>query len=134
MSERRPERRRARWLDAGIFVGLFAGYLTALWCTAHTLGYARDEGFYFHAAGTYGKWFETLLASPAKAFQPAVVDRFWQENHEHPALMKSLFWLSQRLFEGHVFSERGTALRFPAMLLSSLAVATTFAFGRRCIG
>ncbi len=124
----------ARVVDPLIFFGLFAGYLSALLATAHTLGYARDEGFYFHAAGTYGKWFELLLSNPGRALTPGVVDRYWQENHEHPALMKSLFWLSQRLFEGSLFHERGTALRFPAMIISALGVATTFAFGCRCIG
>ncbi|HWO07863.1 MAG TPA: glycosyltransferase family 39 protein [Polyangiaceae bacterium] len=139
MSERRGwlgwlGARRAGLLDAGLFTGLFLGYLGALLATAGTLGYARDEGFYFHAAGTYGQWFELLFSNPAKAFQPAMVDRYWQENHEHPALMKSLFSLSRRLLEGRVFAERGTALRFPAMVLSALGVATTFAFGRRCVG
>jgi 4-amino-4-deoxy-L-arabinose transferase-like glycosyltransferase len=128
------ERSRARWLDAALFIGLFAAYLTALLITARTLGYARDEGFYFHAAGTYGKWFEILLSNPARAVQAGTVDRYWQENHEHPALMKSLFALSQQLLEGRVFSERGTALRFPAMVLSALSVSTVFAFGRRCVG
>jgi hypothetical protein len=127
-------RRWHRAIDPLIFAGLFVVYLAALLATAKSIGYARDEGFYFHAAGTYGKWFEILLSNPARAFQPAVVDRYWQENHEHPALMKSLFWLSQRLLGGSVFSEPGTSLRFPAMVLSSLGVATTFAFGRRCIG
>lgn len=127
-------RRWARAVDVLIFAGLFVLYLAALLATAKSIGYARDEGFYFHAAGTYGKWFEVLLSNPSRAFQPAVVDRYWQENHEHPALMKSLFWLSQRLLGGRVFSEPGTALRFPAMVLSSLGVATTFAFGRRCLG
>jgi hypothetical protein len=127
-------RRWARAVDPLIFAGLFVLYLAALLATAKSIGYARDEGFYFHAARTYGKWFEILLSNPARALQPAIVDRYWQENHEHPALMKSLFWLSQRLLGGSVFSEPGTALRFPAMVLSSLGVATTFAFGRRCIG
>lgn len=126
--------RWARAIDPLIFWGLFGAYLAALLATAHTLGYARDEGFYFHAAGTYGRWFELLLANPSRAFAANSVDRFWQENHEHPALMKSLFWLSQRLLEGRWFSERGTALRFPAMVISSLGVATTFAFGRRTVG
>jgi len=126
--------RWARAVDPLIFAGLLLGYLGALVATAGGLGYARDEGFYFHAAGTYGKWFEMLLGEPGRALKQLSVDRYWQENHEHPALMKSLFWASQRLFEGWLFSERGTALRFPAMLISSLGVATTFAFGRRCIG
>jgi 4-amino-4-deoxy-L-arabinose transferase-like glycosyltransferase len=137
MTEAAVPARAARWaraIDPLIFWGLFGAYLAALVATAHTLGYARDEGFYFHAAGTYGRWFELLLSNPGRAFASGNIDRFWQENHEHPALMKSLFWLSQRLFEGRWFSERGTALRFPAMVISSLGVATTFAFGRRCFG
>jgi hypothetical protein len=131
---KRGEGRWARAVDPLIFTGLFAAYLVALVATAGGLGYARDEGFYFHASGTYGKWFEVLLRTPGRALSQAVVDRYWQENHEHPALMKSLFWVSQRLFDGWLFSERGTALRFPTMLISALGVATTFAFGRRCIG
>jgi 4-amino-4-deoxy-L-arabinose transferase-like glycosyltransferase len=126
--------RWARAIDPLIFCGLFGAYLAALLATAHTLGYARDEGFYFHAAATYGRWFDVLFSDPSRALSPKMVDRFWQENHEHPALMKSLFWLSQHLLEGRWFAERGTALRFPAMVISSLGVATTFAFGRRCVG
>ncbi|HTV20313.1 MAG TPA: glycosyltransferase family 39 protein [Polyangiaceae bacterium] len=124
----------ARSVDPLIFWALFGGYLAALLATAHTLGYARDEGFYFHAAGTYGRWFDQLFSNPGRALSQSVVDRFWQENREHPALMKSLFALSQRFLEGVWFSERGTAERFPAMLISALGVATTFAFGRRCVG
>ena len=134
-----PRSARAAWswaraVDPLIFCGLFGAYLAALVGTAHTLGYARDEGFYFHAAGTYGRWFEQLLSNPSRALSPNVIDRFWQENREHPALMKSLFWLSQYSLDGRWFSERGTSLRFPAMVISSLGVATTFAFGRRCVG
>jgi hypothetical protein len=134
MSSARSSERWARAVDPLIFTGLFVAYLVALVATAGGLGYARDEGFYFHAAATYGKWFEVLLQTPGRALEQGVVDRFWRENHEHPALMKSLFWASQRSFEGWLFSERGTALRFPAMVISALGVATTFAFGRRCIG
>lgn len=126
--------RGSRLLDALIFWGLFAAYLGALLATAGTLGYARDEGFYFRAAGAYGKWFELLLSDPGRAFEPRLIDRYWQTNHEHPSLMKSLFWVSQRLLEGRWIEERGTALRFPAMVISSLGVATTFAFGRRYMG
>ncbi len=130
-------RNRGGWrrsIDPLIFVGLFVAYLAWLLSTAKDLGYARDEGFYFHAARTYGRWFELLFTNPGQALQPAIVDQHWQENHEHPALMKSLFWASQRWLYGSVFEERGTAYRFPAMLLSALAVATTFAWGRRTIG
>src|SRR5258705_452230 len=49
------------------------------------------------------------------------------------ALIKSLFALSNRLLGG-AFTETSTSFRLPGMLLSSLAVATTFAWGRRRLG
>ena len=55
MNDAEPRARVRVWtrvVDPLIFLALFAGYLSALLATAHTLGYARDEGFYFHAAGT----------------------------------------------------------------------------------
>ena len=125
---------RERAIDVAIGASLFFGYLAWLLYTARDLGYARDEGFYFHAARTYGKWFELLWNSPAAALEPKSIDQYWRENHEHPALAKTLFWVSQRLFEGRLFEERGTAFRFPGMLLSSLAVVTTFGFGRCTLG
>src|SRR5688572_10539118 len=121
-------------VDAVLFVTLALGYLSWLTLTCGTLGYTRDEGFYFQAAHSYGRWFEILLSDPARAFRADVVDRFWRENAEHPALMKSLFWLSDRLLYGVVFDEHGTAQRFPAMALSALAVATVFAWARRVVG
>ncbi|MEO8182553.1 MAG: glycosyltransferase family 39 protein, partial [Deltaproteobacteria bacterium] len=123
-----------RWLDPAIFLSLFAGYLTALLASVKDLGYARDEGFYFHAARGYGKWFQLLLDNPHEALRRSVLDSYWQENHEHPALMKSLFALSQRFFEGVLFQERGTAYRFPAMVLAALTVALLFVWGRRTYG
>ena len=50
--------RLQRWIDPAIFLSLFAGYLTALLASVRNLVYARDEGFYFHAARSYGKWFQ----------------------------------------------------------------------------
>jgi 4-amino-4-deoxy-L-arabinose transferase-like glycosyltransferase len=123
-----------RWMDRAIGAGLFAGYLAALLSTVHDLGYARDEGFYFHAARTYGKWFQLLLSDRHEALRRSVIDSYWQENHEHPSLMKSLFALSQRCFEGVLFPERGTAYRFPAMVLAALTVLLLFVWGRRAYG
>ncbi|HKO94447.1 MAG TPA: glycosyltransferase family 39 protein [Polyangiaceae bacterium] len=117
-----------------IFLGLFSGYLAALLSTVRDLGYSRDEGFYFHAARGYGKWFKLLFSDSQQALERSVLDSYWQENHEHPALMKSLFYASQRFFEGVLFEERGTAYRFPTMVLSALAVAITFVWGRRVFG
>ena len=38
------------------------------------LGYARDEGFYFQASSSYGRWFEALLANRHAALDPRAVD------------------------------------------------------------
>jgi 4-amino-4-deoxy-L-arabinose transferase-like glycosyltransferase len=130
-------RRRSRWqccIDPAICAGLFAGYLGALLASVKNLGYARDEGFYFHAARSYGKWLQLLWSDPGQALGASLVDSYWQENHEHPALMKSLFALSQRFLEGVLFQERGTAYRFPAMVLAGLTVALIFVWGRRSYG
>jgi 4-amino-4-deoxy-L-arabinose transferase-like glycosyltransferase len=119
--------------DGLITAALFFGYLTLLLQTAGTLGFMRDEGFYFSAARTYGDWLGLLWQSPAEALSPRVVDQHWAVNHEHPALIKALFALSNRWF-ATAFDETSQSFRFPAMLLSSLAVALTFAWGRRVLG
>jgi 4-amino-4-deoxy-L-arabinose transferase-like glycosyltransferase len=119
--------------DSLIAAALFAGYLAALLATAGSLGFMRDEGFYFAAARAYDAWFELLEQHPAQALTPAAVDRYWSVNHEHPSLIKSLFALSHRFLAG-LFSETSTSFRLPGMLLSSLAVTVTFLWGRRVLG
>jgi 4-amino-4-deoxy-L-arabinose transferase-like glycosyltransferase len=123
-------------IDPLIAFALAAGYVALLLSTVKNLGYARDEGFYFHAAGDYKKWFDVLFQDPSRALEQDTVDRFWRTNHEHPAFVKSLFALSVKwLHQGvHVFEESGTAYRFPGMVLSSLGVATVYLWGRRELG
>jgi 4-amino-4-deoxy-L-arabinose transferase-like glycosyltransferase len=120
--------------DSLITIALVLAYLSWLVATCDSLGYTRDEGFYFQAARSYGKWFELLGSDPLRALGAEAVDRYWKENREHPALMKSLFWASDALLHGRVFAEQGTAMRFPAMLLSALGVGVIFAWGRRVSG
>jgi 4-amino-4-deoxy-L-arabinose transferase-like glycosyltransferase len=124
-----------RW-DLALGAGLCVGYLALLLTTVKDLGYARDEGFYFQAARSYEAWFELLRSDWARALAPATIDRYWAVNHEHPALMKSLFAFSHRyLWSGlGLFHEQGTAYRFPAMVLSALGVAATYAWGARACG
>jgi 4-amino-4-deoxy-L-arabinose transferase-like glycosyltransferase len=129
-----PSLKGERAVDFAIAVGLFAGYLAWLIATADTLGYSRDEGFYFSAARAYGKWFEILLSDPSRAIERTLVDQYWKENNEHPALMKSLFWLSHRELAGSVFREAGTAYRFPSMVLAAGLVAALFHCGRSAFG
>ena len=106
------------------------GWLLA---TARSLGFCRDEGFYFSAASSYAQWFELLFSSPGKAMQRAAIDPIWSANHEHPSLMKSLFALSY-MFLGQkwkVFDDASTAYRFPSMLMMGMAIYVTYLFGAR---
>jgi 4-amino-4-deoxy-L-arabinose transferase-like glycosyltransferase len=122
--------------DGLIALGLALGYVVLLLLSAGSLGYARDEGFYFQSARSYGQWFELLFSEPGAALERANIDRFWAVNREHPALMKSLFALSHGLFYDKLrwFSEQGTAYRFPGMLMAGLALATIYAWGRQLLG
>jgi len=131
---------RSRWPawapDAAIAAAIVVGYVVLLLATVQNLGYARDEGFYFQAAASYERWFDLLARDPVAALQRANVDRYWAVNHEHPALMKSLFALShQYLFERwHWFGEAGTAYRFPGMVVSALGLGVVFLWGRLAVG
>ena len=130
------QRVTAALVDPLIALALAAGYVVMLLATVKNLGYARDEGFYFHASSDYKKWFDVLFTQPSLALTQDTVDRYWRSNHEHPAFVKSLFALSVKWLhqEHQVFAESGTAFRFPGMVLSSLGVSTVYLWGRRAIG
>ncbi|MBW2523006.1 MAG: glycosyltransferase family 39 protein [Deltaproteobacteria bacterium] len=119
--------------DLGVALALAALYGLVLLATVDGLGYARDEGFYFVAARAYRGWFQLLFADPEAAL--AAVDRAWRVNHEHPALIKSLFALSSAAQQHWgVFELEGTSYRFPAMGLAGLAVGLTYLWGTRAAG
>lgn len=123
----------ADWL---VFWVLVVGYAWWLLSSVHDLGYARDEGFYFQAADSYLDWFLVLFEDPGKALQRNVVERYWRINHEHPALIKSLFGLSRHVFYDGLgwFEEKGTSYRFVGIAMSALAVGTIYRWGARAIG
>ena len=116
-----------------IGAALAAAYLVLLVRGAKTLGYARDEGFYFHAASDYGRWFDTLLHDRHAALTRAAIDGAWGTNHEHPALMKSLFGLSWLFLheKWHWIASEGLSFRLPGMVMGALGIWLTFVFGRR---
>jgi len=129
--------RGGRTLDHLIGAALGIVYLGFLIGSAAPLGYARDEGFYFSAARKYQRWFDALAEDPSRALEDKTIKYYWDYNHEHPALMKTLFGFSDRLLnkELEVMSP-STALRFPAMVTAALCVYLlyvwgSFAFGRR---
>jgi dolichyl-phosphate-mannose-protein mannosyltransferase len=133
---------------------VFAVALAALLVGAKTQGNTRDEGYYFDAAELYWSWYGDLLENtargvPQRSFTRAAVDRGFSYNHEHPALMKSLFGLSWRVFHkchcpeqpgrhplGYARPHRTldlldeeTALRLPTIILTALMAMILFAWG-----
>ncbi|MFT5430164.1 MAG: hypothetical protein ACI9OJ_000837 [Myxococcota bacterium] len=89
--------------DLGVAIILFVSSFAVLWATA-TMGFTRDESFYFKYAGIYQDWF-TRVAQDQSEMEP--IDRAlarddtvasWGQNFEHPPLMKMLFGFSWRLF------------------------------------
>src|SRR4051812_18347251 len=108
-------------------------YLVVLVKTAHGIGYARDEGFYFRAASAYSDWFDLLVRDANTATSQGAVDATWSNNHEHPALVKSVFGITWNLFykKLHLFSEEGTSYRFGGMCFAAGAVWLIFVWGAR---
>ena len=122
-----------RHLDHLIGGGIGASYVGWLLVTARTLGFSRDEGFYFSAAGEYARWFRILFAQPSRAFERAAIDASWGNNHEHPSLMKSLFALSYIFLKEklELFTDISTAFRFPTMCMMGMALWITYLFATR---
>ncbi len=103
----RPARRD--WL----FAFLLAAAATVTLAAAGTReGYTRDEGYYFDAAELYVQWYGDLLEHPGKALTRADIDHWFDYNHEHPALMKTLYGISWRLL--HKCTCPQNAARHPA--------------------
>ena len=121
------------WRDHALGGILAAIYVGILIVTARTLGFARDESFYFSAGQSYAHWIELVMHDSARALDKSVVDGVWGQNHEHPSLMKILFGLSNLYFheKNEIFKDASTAFRFPGMAMSGMAVWVTYLFGAR---
>ncbi len=134
--EPRTSGTRLRLADAGVALALAVGYVVWLLRTTGDLGYARDEGFYFQAAQSYGRWFEALLADRHAALERRAVDAAFALNHEHPALIKSLFALSSVFLQKrhHLFAMEGDSYRFPAMVLAGAVLALVYVWGTQARG
>jgi hypothetical protein len=118
-------------------VGLLLGaaYLAVLLGTAADVGFSRDEGFYFAAARLYQGWFDVLADAPSQALDAKIIKRFYEYNSEHPALMKTAFGFSERIFhEGLGWLSAATALRLPGMLTGALAIYLLYIFGSFAFG
>jgi hypothetical protein len=128
-----PLPERIGWRDhlIGAFLGLV--YLAWLLTTARSLGFPRDESVYFRAASEYVRWWRMLLERGGPALQQGAIDSAFGFNHEHPALMKTLFgfscWLLHEKWQ--VFADASTAFRLPGMATAALAIWVIYLFGAR---
>ena len=152
-----PSRMRREWL-----LPLVLAIATSSWMVSveGRQGIGRDESQYFRAGERYWGWFESVWNSlheghPSRAFTRAAVDGTWEDNHEHPPLMKILFGVSWRLFHTcdctgakrglhpipisgrhltlPLFKRESSAFRFPAILLAGLGVALAYWLARRVL-
>ncbi|MCG3172339.1 MAG: hypothetical protein GMKNLPBB_00489 [Myxococcota bacterium] len=115
---------------------LLAAVFTAILLATHgEIGFVRDEGFYFPAAEFYQNWYDELwdnsaIGKPGYSFNRAAIDKHWSYNNEHPALMKTLFAWSWKLFHQKLgWLSNSGAMRLPAMAMGGLLLAVTYWFG-----
>jgi len=125
--------RRNDGKDHALGLTLALAYVTWVYKTAKTLGFSRDESFYFDAGGRYAAWFRLVLDGAKGATERATVDAYWAQNHEHPALVKSTFALSFLYLheKWKLIHDASQAFRLPGMLFAGLAVYVTYLFGAR---
>ncbi len=119
-----------------LWLGLMATASLAL--GGRTEGFNRDEAQYFDAGELYSQWYGELGEAIASGrFQrvraqvsPEAIDRRFSFNHEHPALMKTLYGFSWRLFHRTLgWLSDAQAMRLPADLAGGLLVALVYLFG-----
>jgi 4-amino-4-deoxy-L-arabinose transferase-like glycosyltransferase len=127
--------KNSRWTIHLVGLALAIAYLAVLLMTSRAIGFSRDEGFYFSAARSYQSWFDVLADDPSTAMKDATIVRYWKNNHEHPALMKTLFGFSNRIFhkKTNILSS-ATAFRLPGMITAALIVYLLFLWGAQVFG
>ena len=78
----------------------------------------RSNVGFVHVGRTFGS------LTPYVRYERASIDAAWENNHEHPSLMKSLFAISHMLFHDklELFADDSTAFRFPGMVSMGVAI------------
>ncbi|MEL7372713.1 MAG: glycosyltransferase family 39 protein, partial [Myxococcota bacterium] len=124
---------RPRLMRAALVV--VGAYVAILWASASSVGFVRDEGYYFKAAELYAGWFGTLFSSRFfDAFSDTEILKHFSYNNEHPPVAKlaqgATFHLFHRLF-GWVSPSMG--FRIAGILFAGLSAFATFLLGRRLV-
>ena len=127
--------RRIDRLYAAAALVIAVAYFAVLWGTASTVGFVRDEGYYFKAAELYSGWFSTLLSSRFfDAFRDPEILKHFDYNHEHPPLAKLTQAATFHLFHGLLgWASPSTGFRAAGFLFAALSVVATFLLGRQLV-
>ncbi len=110
-------------------------YIVILIATSKEIGFVRDEGYYFKAAELYNGWFvelweNTKKGKPLLSFTKANIDKYFNYNHEHPALMKEHFGFSWQIFTNKIgITNNSTGFRLPGMFSAGLLLFLMYLFG-----
>ncbi len=125
--------------DRLIALALAVATFLALALTEGGVGFPRDEGVYFRAADDYAAWYVDVVEAfkhghPLEAFRDAAIVRRFENNHEHPVLMKTLYGLSHLVFSEklHWLRDAG-GYRMPAWAVSGLLSALLYLMGARLL-
>jgi hypothetical protein len=86
-----------RHADRLAFAAIVVGVAVIVGMTAGSLGFTRDEGYYFKAGELYGAWWRLLFTDPTTALSTAGIDKHLSYNPEHPFLLKGAFAASLAL-------------------------------------
>jgi 4-amino-4-deoxy-L-arabinose transferase-like glycosyltransferase len=129
VSEGRRGQPHSTWQRTAVAASLVVLTVALLAFTDPDIGLTWDEPAYMAAAESYMSWFGLLFAHPGTALRPAVIEQYWQVNHEHPPLDKvwsGLVWLiAHPLLSGPLPSGL-TAHRLGNMILAGGMVAMLY--------
>jgi 4-amino-4-deoxy-L-arabinose transferase-like glycosyltransferase len=98
------------------------------------VGIARDEVVYMQAGARYAAWWTGLVTRDHGIDERSVTQTFGgpnptDNNREHPALMKTLFGLSEQLVHGKLgLAGEVTAFRLPSAVLHAVLVLIVYGF------
>ncbi|MCA9550674.1 MAG: glycosyltransferase family 39 protein [Myxococcales bacterium] len=118
-----------------IVLGVALAYFVVLWVSAPSVGYTRDEGYYFKAAEEYAGWWGVLFSRDfTSAFSDATILKYFNYNHEHPPLVKLTQGLTYHLFHGLLgVASPAQGFRVAGFLFASLSVVATYLLGRALV-
>ena len=117
----------------GLAVAISVAYFVVLWATVSSVGFVRDEGYYFKASELYSGWFSTLFSSRFfDAFTDAEIRKFFDYNHEHPPFAKLAQAATFHLFHGLLgWASPSTGFRAAGFGFGALSLFATFLLGAR---